>query len=417
MANDNSDRSSGKPHSGPADAPGTVPAERPGQLLGAADSIAHADETRSGEAPPVALPASANQLRPVLRDAFLIMVSVVVILAAAREASSLLVPFLLALFIAVICGAPISALRQRGLPGWAAASTVGAVVLFAFTLLVVILGRSTGAFLDELPVYELQFEELVDSWLAQLTAQGIEVDPSVFETLLDPADAIAFVGNFLSGLGEVLTNFVLILFTVIFILADASNFPHKLATGQDRSYHRYLNAFQDLVRAMNDYIVTKGLVSALTGALIWLGLVALDVKFALLWGFLAFLLNFIPNVGSVVAAAPAVLLSLLEKDPLLTGTMVLLYVGVNTIVGNAIEPRWMGQKVGLSTLTVFLSLVFWGWMFGPVGMFLSVPLTMAIKFLAMQNPGTLWLSVLLSSAPVPNEKKSAEAAVESTGAG
>ena len=332
-----------------------------------------------------------------LRDIFVLLASLVITFAGARYASSLLVPLLLAVFIAIICASPISSLKQRGLPGWLASVLVGACALLLLLLMGALLGRAGGAFINELPGYQQQFHVLMSGWLNWFSERGLELDTNAISGMLNPATALGFFGSFLSGLGDVLANFVLILFTVVFILADAPSFPSKMAGGESQGYHRYLAAFQDLVQAMNSYIVTKALVSLLTGGLIWLGLAFLDVKFAVLWAFLAFLLNFVPNIGSTIAAVPAVLLSLLDMDPLLTGAIIALYLLVNTLVGNVIEPRWMGQRVGLSTLAVFLSLIFWGWMFGPVGMFLSVPLTMTVKFLSMQNSGTTWISVLLSN--------------------
>jgi predicted PurR-regulated permease PerM len=123
----------------------------------------------------------------------------------------------------------------------------------------------------------------------------------------------------------------------------------------------------------------------------------MGIKYPVLWGLLAFLLNFIPTVGSIIAAFPVLLLALISLDPVLLMMIVALYLTVNIVVGNFIEPIWMGEEVGLSTLFVFLSMVFWGWLFGPVGMLLSVPLTVSVKFLALRNPRTLWLSVLLSN--------------------
>jgi predicted PurR-regulated permease PerM len=164
---------------------------------------------------------------------------------------------------------------------------------------------------------------------------------------------------------------------------------------------------------MNSYITTKAMLSLLTGGLISAGMWLMDVQFALLWGFLAFLLNFIPNIGSIIAAVPAVLLSLLERDPLLTGMIIALYLLVNTLVGNIIEPRFMGHRLGLSTLAVFLSLIFWGWVFGPVGMLLSVPLTMVIKFIAEQQAGSAWFAVLISSSPPRSDDEPAEPRSES----
>ncbi|MEP5569222.1 MAG: AI-2E family transporter [Halioglobus sp.] len=342
-------------------------------------------------------PSGPVSSAPSLRDVFVLLASLVITFAGARYASSLLVPLLLAVFIAIICASPISSLKQRGLPGWLASIVVGAFALFLLLLMGALLGRAGGAFIGELPGYQQQFQVLMSGWLNWFSQRGLELDTNAMSGMLNPATALGFFGSFLSGLGDVLANFVLILFTVVFILADAPSFPGKMAGGESQGYHRYMAAFQDLVQAMNSYIVTKALVSLLTGGLIWLGLALLDVKFAVLWAFLAFLLNFVPNIGSTVAAVPAVLLSLLDMDPLLTGGIIVLYLLVNTLVGNVIEPRWMGQRVGLSTLAVFLSLIFWGWMFGPVGMFLSVPLTMTVKFLAMQNPSTIWISVLLSN--------------------
>ena len=124
-----------------------------------------------------------------------------------------------------------------------------------------------------------------------------------------------------------------------------------------------------------------------------------------------------PNIGSILAAVPAVLLALVQLGPTNVLVVIAIYGVVNTIMGNVVEPKIMGKRLGLSTLTVFLSLVFWGWIFGAVGMLLSVPLTMAMKFTAMNNPQKKWIGVLLSSAPEEDEgapappvsgKKSAE---------
>ena len=334
-----------------------------------------------------------------IRDSFVVLASVVIVLAGARFASPLLVPFLLALFIAIICGTPINRLQDKGLPPWLAATTVGLVLAGSLALLFVLLGTTAEDFVQALPNYQAQFAQLVDSWTHWLAAKGVTVSRTGLEEALDPAAALGFFGGFISGFGDVLSNFVLILFTVVFLLADASSFGAKLGASEQQNHGRYLEAFKDLVVAMNSYITTKTLVSALTGALVWVGLTLLDVEFAVLWAFLAFILNFVPNIGSIVAAIPPVLLSLLEADPVLSGLIIGLYVGINMLVGNVIEPRWMGQRLGLSTLAVFLSLVFWGWMFGAVGMLLSVPLTMTLKHLALQHPSTVWLAVLLSNSP------------------
>lgn len=350
---------------------------------------------------PIASPAQPGSSPTSIRDMFLVLASLVIILAGARAAANLLIPFLLALFLAVICGSPIEGLRRRGLPGWLAAIIVGAAVLLTIGLLFVLLGSTADNFVKAIPIYQRQLAELVGTWAQWLSGHGITISRTALDEVFGPAHALGFFGGFISSLGDLLSNFMLILFTVIFLLADASSFGAKLAASQSQKHGHYLASFQQMVLAMNEYITTKALVSLLTAALVWLGLFLLGVDFAVLWAFLAFILNFVPNIGSIIAAVPPVLLSLLAMNPLLTGLIIMLYLGVNTIVGNVIEPRWMGQRVGLSTLAVFLSLVFWGWMFGAVGMLLSVPLTMTLKFLAMQHPSTLWISVLLANPRDP----------------
>ena len=239
----------------------------------------------------------------------------------------------------------------------------------------------------------------------------LKISGSGIAGALDPGEIINFFRNFLGDIGAVLSNIMLIIFTVIFLLADVSLIREKLAWHQRQhsAVETQLGGVSSLFILLSTYTKIKAAVSLLTGVLIWLGLTIMGVKYAVLWGLLAFLLNFIPTVGSIIAAFPVVLLALLNFDPVLVLMIIALYLTVNIVVGNFIEPIWMGGEVGISTLFVFLSMVFWGWLFGPVGMLLSVPLTIAVKFMALRNPGTLWLAVLLSNKI---EKHPAEAIPE-----
>jgi len=108
-------------------------------------------------------------------------------------------------------------------------------------------------------------------------------------------------------------------------------------------------------------------------------------------------MNFVPYIGSIIAAIPAVTLALLDAGPVIALSVAAGFVAVNIVVGNVLEPRYMGKGLGLSTLVVFLSLLFWGWIFGPVGMFLSTPLTMIVKIALENDPRSRWISVLLSA--------------------
>jgi len=205
---------------------------------------------------------------------------------------------------------------------------------------------------------------------------------------------MAMVGRTLSGFGGVLSNAFLILLTVIFILLEASSFPRKLRETLSDPQSQ-LPYFQRFTETVNRYMAIKTTISLVTGGLIAGFLAVLGVDFPLLWGMVAFLLNYIPNIGSLIAAIPAVLMALVQLGLGPAVVTALGFVGVNIAMGTFIEPRFMGRGLGLSTLVVFLSLVFWGWVLGPVGMLLSVPLTMTVKIALEANPDTHWLAVLL----------------------
>ena len=131
--------------------------------------------------------------------------------------------------------------------------------------------------------------------------------------------------------------------------------------------------------------------------LIFLWLTFFNIDFPVLWGLLAFMLNFVPNVGSIIAAIPAILIAIIQLGFMDAGIILLGYVAVNITLGSLLEPRLLGKGLGLSPLIVFLSLVFWGWVLGPVGMLLSVPLTMIAKIAMENNEGTKWISILMGS--------------------
>ena len=216
--------------------------------------------------------------------------------------------------------------------------------------------------------------------------------------VLDPGVVFVFLRRLLAALGGMLGNGLVILLMIAFLLAEGSTFPRKLrliSRDPDRATRRWHAIGDDI----NRYMAIKTGTSLVTGIVVALWLMILGVDFPLLWGTLAFLLNYVPNLGSVLAALPAVLLALVQLGPGTAGLVVLGYGMVNFVVGSVLEPRSMGRGLGLSTLVVFLSLVFWGWVLGPVGMLLSVPLTASIKIVLESSESTRWAAVLLGSAP------------------
>lgn len=213
----------------------------------------------------------------------------------------------------------------------------------------------------------------------------------------DPGKVISMAANIAVSVSQLLSNTMLILLTVVFILLEASTFPKKLqaAFGDNPETQR---RYQLIVARIRSYLVIKTAISLLTGLLIAAWLRLFGVPFAGLWGLLAFLLNYIPNIGSIIAAIPALLVAWLDLGLLVAAAACIGYVVVNMAVGNILEPRVMGRGMGLSALVVFCSMVFWGWALGPVGMLLSVPLTMAARVAFEGFDDTRWLGTLLGDA-------------------
>ena len=329
---------------------------------------------------------------------FLVALTCLVILATAlNQAREIVVPFLLALFIAVVCEPPMTWLRRQGLPGGLALTlTVLALLLFGAGL-VTLIGASINGFHQSLPTYYAQMQTHFAALSQWLVAQGWEGLDGELSSYFDPTFFFRLVAEILSGFGAALTNAVLIVLTVIFILVEALSLPARLRSRSASSLS--LKTLEQFTSSVNRYLGVKTLTSALTGGLVTLWLLILGIDHAMLWGLLAFLLNYIPNIGSFLAAIPAILLSTLIADLPVVLLVVAGYVMINIAVGNFLETQLMGRRLGLSLLVVFLSLVFWGWLLGPVGMLMSIPLTVVIKLALEAHKDTRNAALLLGPMP------------------
>ncbi|HAF73639.1 MAG: hypothetical protein CL387_06870 [Acidiferrobacter sp.] len=326
----------------------------------------------------------------------LVLASLTVVIAGLKAASSIVVPLLMAIFLAIISAAMLQWLQRRGLPLWAAMTLV--LLLLASTLVTLgsLIGASINQFSSALPRYEAQLNSLITQATVWLGGLGIKLPAGGVTELFDPAGAAKLLGRLLSGFGGLLANSMLIILTVLFLMVESTSLPEKLRS-ISRNPDKALGDLAAFMASVNHYLVIKAVMSLITGLAIALYLVILGVDFAIIWGSLAFFMNFVPYIGSIIAAIPAVTLALLDAGPVIALSVAAGFVVVNIVVGNVLEPRYMGKGLGLSTLVVFLSLLFWGWIFGPVGMFLSTPLTMIVKIALENDPRSRWISVLLSA--------------------
>lgn len=328
------------------------------------------------------------------------LAALVVLIAGMRAAAPLLVPFLLALFIAVIIASPLAWLQQRGLPMILAMLAVISGLIVFLVLLALLVGSSVDDFMRNLPLYQDRLRESSAGLMAWLDGHGVTLSREFVGKFFDPAKAMKMVTGILTGMGGILTNGFLILITVIFLLMEGASLPGKWRAAFRRPEDS-LGRLRAIMADINHYMGIKTLTSLATGMLVALWLLLLGVDYPLLWGALAFLFNFVPNIGSILAAIPAVLLALIQLGTGAALLVVLGYVVINVVIGTFLEPRYMGRGLGLSTLVVFLSLVFWGWVLGPVGMLLSVPLTITAKIALASNEGTRWIAILLGPGVEP----------------
>jgi AI-2 transport protein TqsA len=328
--------------------------------------------------------------------AILILAGFIIVVAGMKASSSLLVPFFLAVFIAIICAPGMFWLQRKGVPKVIALVLILLAILVVGFLFGVLIGPSLNNFVSSLPGYQERLSAHIGALIGWLSGKGINIPAAEVSGVFNPGWVMNLAGDILSTLGSILTNGFLILLTVVFILLEASDLPKKLGVVL-KNPERSLSTIEKFSQDAKRYLVIKTLISTVTGLVVWLWLLILGVDYPVLWGTLAFLLNYVPNIGSIIAALPAVLLALVQLG---VGTALLTILGfvvVNVVLGNLIEPKLMGRRLSLSALVVFLSLVFWGWVLGPIGMILSVPMTSLAKIALESYEGTRGLAIMLGS--------------------
>ncbi|MCA1923259.1 AI-2E family transporter [Buttiauxella noackiae] len=319
----------------------------------------------------------------------------VIILVGIKVAAEIIVPFILALFIAIILNPMIRRLERIRVPRVLAISFVISVIIFFMAVLLAYLGTTLNELTRTLPQYRsllISPLQTLDPWLQRI---GISVSVDELVKYIDPNAAMTLVTSLITQLSNAMTSIFLLLLTVVFMLIEVPQLPVKLQQLMSRP-EEGMGSIQRALDSVSHYLVLKTAISLVTGLVVWIMLATLDVRFAFVWGLLAFSLNYIPNIGSVLAAIPPVAQVLVFSGLYDALLVVAGYLAINLVFGNIIEPRMMGRGLGLSTLVVFLSLIFWGWLLGPVGMLLSVPLTIAVKIALEQNEGGRSIAVLLS---------------------
>lgn len=328
----------------------------------------------------------------------------VILMAGVIFAKSVINPLLMALFVSIIFAQPILWLEKKKVPHGLAIILMILVILVFYFGLFELFASSLSLFIEDAPNYEQNFKEMSKTAREFLAKNGLGGAVIGGSNITDPTKIIQYTAQIVGEFKELLSREVTFIFLTIFLLTEleAVYLKMKVLGKSSPTTFTYLDTIGKNIR---HYLSIKTLTSLATGILVGGSLAIIGVDYPILWGLIAFLLNFIPTIGSIIAAIPAVLFSIVQLGFPATWWTILVYVFANVVIGSILEPKIMGKGMGLSTFVVFLSLIFWGLILGIVGMFLSVPITMSIKIALESFPKTKWIAVMLGT------KEDAEAAL------
>jgi predicted PurR-regulated permease PerM len=311
-------------------------------------------------------------------------------------AKSIIVPFLMALFISVICAQPVYWLEKRKVPRALAVMIVLIGIISIFFGFGYLIGNTLSSFASNASEYQSKLKSLSDNFIQFLNNNGIAVTRDQFPALFDPSRILTFTVKAINELVSMMGNAFLVFLTVLFLLLELGSISHKIRAvlkGPAESLS-YLTKIIDSIRR---YLGIKAILGIIVSILLYIALSAIGLDYAILWALIAGLMSFIPHIGAIIAAIPTLLFALLQLGTAGAVWTLISFTVVSSVFANFIEPKVMGRGLSLSTLVVFLSLIFWNFVLGIVGMFLSVPLTITLKIILEQNERTKWIAILLGT--------------------
>ena len=342
----------------------------------------------------------------------LTLACLVIVLAGMKAAAGVLVPMVYAFFLAVLSFPLLRWLTRHRIPGPVALAMTLLVNLGVLAGLITLAVRLLISFNSDLPRYLRGLQRNLTDLGVWLDDKGIEGAKEMTGSLFDWNTIIgyatqqdvmsrigAMLGSTFGTLATVFAGLVMILILMMFVLMEATGTHRRIAAvrmsgGPD---------FSGLMRSVTDiqkYLGIKTLISALTGLLAGAWCWFFDLQYPLLWAILAFIFNYIPAVGSSAASIPAIVEALVQHGGGAAIGIALGYGGINFALDNFVQPQLLGNRFGISALVVVLSVIFWGWLWGPMGMFLAVPLTMVMKVLLDNSEEFRWVSVAMSQKKV-----------------
>jgi predicted PurR-regulated permease PerM len=332
--------------------------------------------------------------------------ALIIIIAGFKIGAPIINPVLMAVFFSIIILHPINWLKKKGV------NSILSTLIVGFGLFAVFFGiggavtKSVMEFSKNLPIYRQQLNDISQSSITLLNGYGIDVSGDSVTNSLYTGSAFGYATKFIGSIGGVFGQITLLILVAAFIIGESTSFPVKLKVIL-KNPTVSLDNITDIAKNIRQYLGIKTVTGLIGGVSVAILLFIMNIQYAIIWGVLVLFMRYIPNIGSVIAAIPILLFVLIQDG--LTGVF---YVGIgygiiNFIIGQIIEPKFLAKGMNLSTLAVFLSLVFWGWTLGDVGMLLAVPITMAIKISLETRQNSRWIAIMLGS-----EKSAKDALLE-----
>ncbi|MHB0963792.1 MAG: AI-2E family transporter [Gemmatimonadaceae bacterium] len=342
----------------------------------------------------------------------LTMASVVVVLAGMRAAAPVIGPVAIALLITIAWSPASQWLQRRGWPPLVASLTGTVVGIVVIALLLLMIWSSLLQLQENLPAYEPRVAALRESVNGFLSRLPFETSNLLDSEALQPQAIVGYALKFIGGITSTAGNLAVLFLIMAFLMIEGVRYPQKLrdAFKASATSTQRLDKF---VQSMRSYVVINTIFGLIAGVANTVLLLALGVDLAIFWGVLSFLLSFLPNIGFVLALAPPALLALLQFGVARALMVVAGFTLLNFLIDNVIKPRHVGGSLDLSPAVVVVSLVFWGWLLGPVGALLAVPLTISARLLVESHEESRWVGHLLSDAGPRTESGSSGDAAQS----
>ena len=328
---------------------------------------------------------------------------IVIIVTGLKLASGIILPFLMAFFLFIIFLPFINKLNSFSIPNVITSLIVFTIIVAVIFLLTTFLISSSEDIMRNIPIYQDKFHQISPIIVAFFEQFNISLEMKNIISQIEPAKVVNYIATFFKGMGDIVINLLLTLTLVIFLLLESSTISKKALYFTKTKQQK--EKFELFLKSISRYFLIKTFTSILTGLMVWIMLEYFNLQYALLFAVLAFLLNYIPSIGSFIASFPPLFVSMLQLSMPETATMAIGYLVINIFIGSFLDPKIMGKDLGLSTFIVFISMVIWGWIFGPFGMLLAVPLTIVIKIACDNSENYHWVSVILVDKVIENKIK------------